>query len=155
MLSGADHLGDGRSVVLLDYDHDGLMDLASINTNAPKLVLYRNEVPSKHHFAAFQFTGGNRMDVSSPDASNRDGYGVRIALELEGQTIVEELRAGVGFSAQNSKTLLVGLGEARVIPVATVFWPSGKKSEYRNLPTNQLIGFTEGVSEFTQTPYTR
>ena len=155
LLSGADHLGDGRSVVLLDYNHDGLMDLASINTNAPKLVLYRNEIYSSHHFVAFQFEGGNRKDGASKESSNRDGYGVRIVLELESQLIVEELRAGEGFSAQNSKTLLIGVGGAGVITKATVFWPSGRVSEYRNLPVDRLILFSEGEREFSQKPYKR
>jgi enediyne biosynthesis protein E4 len=155
LISGADHRGDGRSVVLLDYDRDGRMDIASINTNAPKLVLYRNEVPSTYRFAAFQFFGSNNKNATTPEASNRDGYGTRIVLELDGRTIVEELRAGVGFSAQNSKTLLIGLGEAKTIPLATVFWPSGKKTEYRNLPVDQLIAFSESSSEFTRKPYKR
>lgn len=155
LISGADHRGDGRSVVLLDYDRDGRMDIASINTNAPKLVLYRNEVPTTHNFAAFQFAGSNEKSEGSREVSNRDGYGTRLVLDLDGQTIVEELRAGVGFSAQNSKTLLIGLGDAKVIPVATVYWPSGKKTVYRQLPVDQLISFSEGSSEFTPMPYQR
>jgi len=155
LLSGADHLGDGRSVVLLDYDHDGLIDIASINTNAPKLLLYRNEITSPYHFVALQFSGGNREDKASKAVSNRDGYGVRIVLEWEDTVIVEELRAGEGFSAQNSKTLLIGLGDAKVIPKATVFWPSGQKTVYQDLPVDQLILFSEGESGFTQKPYKR
>lgn len=149
LISGSDHLGDGRSVVLFDYDRDGKTDIASINTNAPKLVLYKNEVTSPHHFAAFRFVGAGH----SAEGSNRDGIGVRVELALDRMTVVEELRAGEGFSAQNSKTLLIGLGESKVIPKAKFYWPSGKTSEFENLPVNRLITITEGKTEYTIEAY--
>ncbi|MGJ8695765.1 MAG: ASPIC/UnbV domain-containing protein [Verrucomicrobiaceae bacterium] len=155
LLSGADHLGDGRSVVLFDYNRDGRTDMASINTNAPKLVLFRNEVATANSFAAFRFEGGNVRDAAEAGRSNRDGYGTRITLTVGGRKIVEEHRAGEGFSAQNSRTLLVGLGEVKTIDSVLVQWPSGVTQTFENLPVNQLITFSERSDDFSTVPYRR
>lgn len=155
LLSGADHIGDGRSVVLFDYNRDGLTDIASINTNAPKLALFRNEVPSQNSFAAFRLIGANQADRKSEEKSNRDAYGARITIKVGDLSITEELRAGEGFSAQNSRTLLIGLGKAELIKSATVTWPSGRIQTFRNLPVRQLTIFREGDEAALSTPYSR
>lgn len=139
--------------MLFDYNRDGLTDIASINTNAPKLVLFKNEVPSTHRFAVLRFEGGNTTDQPSPNLSNRDGYGTRVTLEAGGITIVEELRAGEGFSAQNSRTLLIGLGDSEMIETAIVRWPSGREQRFKNLPVEQIITFKEGIEKFDVAPY--
>ena len=146
LLSGADHRGDGRSVAVFDYNRDGMVDLATINTNAPKLLLLRNELESPHHFAFFRFQGANRI-AKSGKHSNRDGIGTQIIVKAGGQTYLEELRAGEGFSAQNSSTIHLGLGAATQIESLEVHWPSGKKETFKNLPVDQLITLTEGVNK--------
>ncbi|MED5586612.1 MAG: ASPIC/UnbV domain-containing protein [Verrucomicrobiota bacterium] len=159
MLSGADHVGDGRSVVLLDYNHDGKTDIASVNTNAPKLVLFRNEaLAEENHFIALRLVGGNRSNQARPGFSNRDGYGARITLHCGARSFVEEHRCGEGYSAQNSNTLLIGIGKANGVDSATIRWPGGKTQELPALPAGKLITvYEEGGSgndkPFTITPY--
>jgi hypothetical protein len=148
-------MGDGRSVVLLDYDRDGFTDIASINTNAPKLVLFRNEIFNDNNFAAFRLIGANITERRSQKNSNRDAYGAHLTLKAGGLTITEELRAGEGFSAQNSRTLLLGLGQAKAIEFLAVTWPSGQVQKFSNLPVRQLITLHEGITEPNLSPYSR
>lgn len=141
MLSGADHVGDGRSVVLLDYNRDGKPDIASVNTNAPKLVLYRNEVRStqENNFIALRLVGGNHSSLANAGLSNRDGYGTRITLRCGTRSFVEEHRCGEGYSAQNSNTLLIGIGKATSVDSATIQWPGGKRQLLSKIPAGKLI----------------
>lgn len=142
-------------MVLLDYDRDGFADIASINTNAPKLVLFRNEITNGNNFAAFRLIGANQSGQKSSTQSNRDAYGARITLKAGELTITEELRAGEGFSAQNSRTLLVGLGREKAIESLTVTWPSGQVQTFTDLPVRQLITLNEGAAQSKISPYSR
>ncbi|MFT4637435.1 MAG: hypothetical protein ACI8T1_000744 [Verrucomicrobiales bacterium] len=147
-LSGMAHLGDGRSVVRWDYDHDGWPDLVSINANAPKLVWYRNQLGDRlkdQHFLALRFQGSE---------SNRDGYGVRIRAEIGGKLLVKETRCGEGFSAQNSKTLLLGLGTANQVDRLHIRWPSGTEQVIEKIAANQLVSIREsGENAWTVSEY--
>lgn len=153
LLSGADHRGDGRSVVLLDFNRDGYMDIASINTNAPKLVLFKNEISSQNSFAAFQLIGANQTSNRSKKNSNRNAYGARLTLKVGSLTYVEELRAGEGFSAQNSSTIIIGLGSEENIDSVEVVWPSGRVQNFEGLPVRQLTILREGVPTAFSSPY--
>ena len=150
-LSGMAHLGDGRSVVRWDYDHDGWPDLVSINANAPKLMWYRNQLgelmKEDRHFVALRFEGSNRSSAPSPGMSSRDAYGVRVELALGNRRLVNETRCGEGFSAQQSRTILMGLGKAEEVDGMTVIWPSGRSQKVSGFPANKLVIVREAPIE--------
>lgn len=153
-LSGMAHPGDGRSVIRWDYDHDGWPDLASINTNAPKLIWYRNQLGDllraqgeERHFLAMRFQGGNHGAKPVAGRSNRDGYGVRVRAEIGDDILVKETRCGEGFAAQNSQTLLLGLGPAQQVDKLSIRWPSGKRQSLENIPAGQLLLLREMPQE--------
>jgi thiol-disulfide isomerase/thioredoxin len=126
---GLDDPADSRSFAVLDYDRDGWQDLAVVNTNAPLLRLYHNRIAGKAGSAggmiALRFVGANRRPSPAPSSSNRDGYGAKVTVWIEGQPIVREHRAGEGFAAQNSATMIIGLGQRAEADSVVVRWPSG------------------------------
>ena len=130
-ISGLDALADSRSFALFDYDRDGWSDIALVNTNAPLLNLFRNQIgdsssaQERGHVVALRFVGGNRAGKPSERFSNRDGYGARVTAEMGDLTLTREHRAGAGFSSQNSNTLLLGIGARESVDLLTVRWPSG------------------------------
>lgn len=151
-ISGADHIGDGRSVVLLDYDRDGWVDIAGVNTNAPKAVLFRNLLGQQkgvegRGFVAIRFVGGNGTSAPSREWSNRDGYGARVTVEAGGKTFIEEHRCGEGYSAQNSPVMRIGLGEVEAIDSLVVRWPSGREQRVEKLDVDRLVTVYENASE--------
>jgi thiol-disulfide isomerase/thioredoxin len=156
MLSGADHVGDGRSVVLWDYNRDGKTDIASVNTNAPKLVMFRNEATpaEKNNFIALRLVGGNRTSRANSGFSSRDGYGARVILNCGSRAFVEEHRCGEGYSAQNSNTLLIGIGRATTIDSATIRWPGGRMQKLPGLPVGKLITIHEARASGEGNPFT-
>lgn len=121
-LSGADEEHDSRCFVTLDFDRDGDADFALVNANTPSLSFYETEVPTPGNFIAI------RLEGAGAPLSNRDAVGAVVTVKTpSGLTLTRVLNAGEGFGAQNSKTILVGLGEDVKASAVTVRWPSGGK----------------------------
>jgi hypothetical protein len=128
MLSGLDSIADGRAFAIGDFNRDGRPDIALCNANAPVLQLFENQIESDNNFVALRFEGAARSESKPDGQSCRDGYGAVVRLTLDdGLSIVREFRCGEGFAAQNSDTLLIGIGEAKTVEEITVSWPSGTK----------------------------
>ncbi len=146
-ISGLDNIADGRGFALFDFDRDGWQDIALVNTNAPSLTLYRNELGSPDQAApvvAVRFVGGNRAAEPSASFGNRDGYGATLRVELaDGTTLLREHRCGEGFATQNSATLLVGIGDRELAEVVSVRWPSGATQRVEDVAAGTLLTFYE------------
>ncbi len=142
-VSGLDHPADGRAMAILDYDRDGLPDFAVANANRPLFLLYRNRIADRgaerNEFVALRLVGGNHSARPAPGWSNRDAIGAQVTLELAGETILRELRAGEGFGAQNSSTLLVGIGKHDRVDRLKVRWPSGRTTEVADVAAGSLV----------------
>jgi thiol-disulfide isomerase/thioredoxin len=161
-ISGLDHPGDGRAFAVLDFDRDGWQDLAVVNANAPLFQLFRNQMGDRGDpggVVAVRFEGGNRFAFPSHQWSHRDGYGARVLLEVQDRQLLREHRAGEGLAAQNSATLLVGIGSAEEVARLTVSWPSGQRSDTTAVPAGTLVAAYEDPSTsptgapFVLTPY--
>ncbi|MCH8047253.1 MAG: ASPIC/UnbV domain-containing protein [Planctomycetes bacterium] len=149
IISGLDTAGDSRSLVLWDFDHDGRQDIAVVNADRPLLNLYHNQIgvpmdgndesKSDHRFIAVRFVGGNGQSKPSSEWACRDGYGTQVTVELDGMKLLREHRCGEGFAAQNSATMLIGIGDDSAARVVTVRWPSGKTMRTENVPSGTLL----------------
>ncbi len=145
-ISGLDNPADGRAFGILDYDRDGWLDIALVNSNAPWIELFRNQMgchpaagPGRGRTLAFRFVGGNDTAQPSSSWSARDGIGAVVTVDLGSRPLVREVRAGEGFAAQNSATLLVGIGEHERARKVTVRWPSGLLQEVLDVPEGTLL----------------
>jgi len=149
-LSGLDNIADSRVFVTWDFDRDGWQDIALVNTNRPALNLYRNQLgdrepdgsSSRGRFVAVRFVGGNTKAEASTFAA-RDGYGAKLFVEAGELSLMREHRCGEGLAAQNSKTMLVGIGENDEIDSLAVQWPSGKRYEIENIKAGAMVTFFE------------
>jgi hypothetical protein len=130
-LSGADNPADSRSFALLDYDSDGDQDFALVNANSPSFNLYRTQTPTAGNFLAITLSGGARPGApTSPPLSNRDAIGARLTIKTpSGLSLTRTLNAGEGYGAQNSKTLIIGLGPDTHASSLRIRWPGGLTSE--------------------------
>ena len=127
-ISGLDNIGDGRGFALFDYNRDGRQDIALVNANAPLFNLYRNAMKNHGNVIAVRFEGSHNAASPSRGQTNRDGFGATIIAEItNGPTLKREHRCGEGFSAQNSKTMLIGIGSAESVSRLTVRWPSSRQ----------------------------
>ena len=143
-VSGLDALGDSRSFAVLDYNRDGWPDIGLVNANAPLFELFRNELGSwrmadRRKMLALRFVGGNQKAHPNPGRSCRDGYGAVVTVELGGKRLVREHRCGEGFAAQNSSTLLIGIGDHPAASRVSVCWPSGHAQYIHNVAAGTLL----------------
>ena len=151
-LAGLDDPGDGRTSSLLDYDRDGWVDLVVASATEPTLQLYRNRLGETLYrrsegarMVAVRLEGGNRSSVSSAEWSPREGYGAVVELKLDGgEKLVREVRCGDGRAAQNSRTLLIGVGDAFELELL-VRWPSGKQQSISQIRPGELVTVFENA----------
>jgi thiol-disulfide isomerase/thioredoxin len=161
-VSGLDSPSDGRSMVIWDPNRDGRPDFALTNSNYPRLQIYRNAVPEDgREVLAFRFVGGNTKAAPNGSWSARSGYGARVTLDLGDVRLERELAAGEGLAAQNSATLLVGIGRRPEAKAVRVTWPSGRVEELGAVKAGMLVTAYEDASHgpkgsaFTTQPYRR
>ena len=141
-ISGADSEADARAVAWLDYDRDGWLDLVATNANRPLLQLFHNELGRQlpaRSVIALRFIGGNQGSNPKPGWSARDGYGALVDVSVGDVVIRREHRAGEGLAAQNSATLVVGIGEHERADAVKIRWPSGRRQTLSDVPAGTLL----------------
>lgn len=140
-LSGLDLPDDGRGVGLVDWDHDGRLDLMVANRNGPQVRLLRNRFPTPGRFLALRLEGVD---------ANRDAVGARATLHLVGdpQPLTRTVRAGDAFLSQSSKWLHFGLGNAEIDRLV-IEWPGpgGQAETLRGLEAGGRYRIQQGAGE--------
>jgi tetratricopeptide (TPR) repeat protein len=137
--SGLDFPDDGRAVAVVDWDHDGDLDLWISNRNAPRIRLLRNNTNSGNHFLAVRLVGNGQT-------TSRDAIGARVEVITAGadKPQIKSLRAGEGYLAQSSKWLHFGLGAAAEIEKVIVHWPGGEQETFTGLDVDGRYRLVQG-----------
>ena len=157
-ISGLDNISDGRGFALFDYNRDGRQDIALVNANESLFNLYRNAMKDHGNVVAIRFEGSNNAASPSMSQTNRDGFGATVIAEVtNGPTLKREHRCGEGFAAQNSNTMLIGIGNAKNVSRLTVRWPSSRQVyTLQNVAAGALVTVRESASKpFEVSPYLR
>ena len=114
--TGFDFADDGRALAKVDWDHDGRLDVWTMNRNAPRVRFLKNVGETENQFVALQLKGTK---------SNRDAIGARVILEMaDGRVLAETLTAGSGYLSQSSKWIHFGLGKNSKIDSIKIQWPN-------------------------------
>ncbi|MCM3876050.1 MAG: CRTAC1 family protein, partial [Thermoanaerobaculia bacterium] len=142
-LDGLDLQTNGRSVVALDANGDGALDLYVRSVQAPEaLFLGSRKNPDAEHFLRLRFKG-------APGKDNADGLGAQVAATLPGgKVLVRESGYASGYLATGSPIVHLGLGGATRIEKLVVRWPSGTVQDLggvssidRTLSVDEARGF--------------
>ena len=147
--SGLDLIDDGRGVALVDWDHDGDLDVWISNRNAPRLRLLRNDIPAVNHFLQLRLLGSGRD-------TNRDAIGARVEVTVVDpenaevrNRFIQTLRAGEGFLSQSSSWLHFGLSGADQIKRVLVQWPTStgsvRSEEFTGLQVDRRYELVQGT----------
>jgi hypothetical protein len=132
-LSGADSDGDGRAVVPIDVDEDGMQDLLVRQAGGGPLVVYRNRFP-KQHWLRVSLHGCS---------SNRQGIGARLTAHVGDRQIVRELFPSNTFASQRPAETYFGLADANRIDRLVIRWPSGTIQELTNVAVDRHLVIVE------------
>ncbi len=117
-----------RGLVAADLDNDGRLDLVTTRLGEG-VVVWRNTSPAKR-WLRVRLVG---------TASNRDGIGAIV--RAAGQTNV--MTSAIGYASSRVEPVHFGLGDLETVASLEVVWPSGRRQELTNVPTNQTIRVTE------------
>lgn len=122
-----------RGAAFGDMDNDGDVDVIVNPINAiPELL--RNDATAKGNWLQVKLVGRR---------SNRSAIGARVVSLAGGIRQVREVRSGGSYYSQSDLRLHFGLGEAEVIEVLEIVWPSGQIDRVRELQVNQLLTVEE------------
>jgi hypothetical protein len=134
--SGADHLGNTRSVAYLDQDGDGDLDMLVNSFNGPA-IFYRNDVKGGH-WLKLRLVGDPAKGVS------RDAIGAKITVDTpRNKGMWREVFSTIGYLTANPKEQHVGLGADTTADV-TIVWPNGEKQQLRGLKADRSYRIVQG-----------
>ena len=129
--------GDSIGCAWGDYDNDGFLDLFVANRSGQNNFLYHND-GNGNHWLRIKCVG---------TVSNRAAIGskIRIKATLAGTERWQLRQVSGGDGENNSDSLMAqfGLGDAIVVEIVRVEWPSGAVQEFRNAAVNQTLTVTE------------
>ncbi len=133
----------GRGISFGDIDKDGDLDLFIANELSTNNWLYTNN-GNNNHWVELNLTG---------NTSNKSAIGTRVRIKTSRKGTstwqTREIAGQTGYCSQNALTVHFGLGTATCIDSMIVQWPSGIKSYYVNIATNQFYTVNENSSSNT------
>lgn len=119
----------GRGMARLDWNADGLDDIAISHLDSPA-VLLQNQTEKVGQFLAIELVGTK---------SSRDCVGATVSVEVAGRKQVQLVTAGDGYQASNQKRLVFGLGDSESADRIEIQWPSGSSVTYESLAKGSWI----------------
>ncbi len=128
---GLDLTGISYATSLSDIDSDGDLDAIVVNIDQP-VSIYRNNARS--HRLTIALRGRS---------SNRYGLGSTLRLVTDQGTQVRFLNPITGFNSCDQPIVHFGLGDAKSADLLEVRWPSGRRSELRNIVADQHLVIEE------------
>jgi hypothetical protein len=128
---GLDPLANSRSLVPVDLDSDGDLDV---------LVTHLNDAPE---LLRDDGTHGHWLQVGlRGTASNRDGIGALVAVESGGRRMIRQVTRSASYAASTLPIAHFGLGQATTASVE-VRWPSGRSTRQNDVAADQRLTIAE------------
>lgn len=136
--AGIDDVLSHRGACILDYDHDGDLDIVSAVVKIPwaafakmeqKIKLYQNESEA-----------GNWIGIRLIGESgiNRDCFGCKVLFQQGSTKMIREVDGASGHASQSSRIIYYGLGENTELDQATIYWTNGKVLSLKNLKSGSV-----------------
>jgi ASPIC and UnbV/FG-GAP-like repeat len=125
----------GRSLVKLDWNQDGLVDLAGGHLDAPIALLQNSS------------TDGNWIQLELvATESERSAIGAQVRVVCAKQEWMQWVTSGDGYQSSNEAVLAIGLGDEPTIERVEVSWPSGAETSFTLIEPNQRYLLVENES---------
>jgi enediyne biosynthesis protein E4 len=140
----AGRLYSRRGTAFGDINNDGNLDVVIFNANAPPSI-FLNETKNANHRVLFRLIGTK---------SNRAAVGARVRVTTSKMTQIDEVHAGGSYNSTSDTRLHFGLGSEPTMNKIEVFWPSGLRQDFRDVPADAIYEIKEGepIRKITQLP---
>jgi hypothetical protein len=76
--------------------------------------------------------------------ASRDVVGAKLILEVAGQTLTRQIKAGSSYLSSSDRRTVFGLGRATKVDKLTVRWPGGQTQTWEPLAPGRYWKLTEG-----------
>lgn len=80
-------------------------------------------------------------------ASNTFGVGSVIKVHADGLSQMRQVNAGCDYMTQHTYTRFFGLGDVQLIDSIEVFWPTGAREVFFDVPSDTALVIAEGVAD--------
>jgi enediyne biosynthesis protein E4 len=110
------------------------VDVLVVNLNEPPSLL-RNDLRGTQSWIKVKLEGVK---------SNRSAIGARVLARYGGKIQAQAVLSQSSFYSSNDPRLHFGLGSATSADL-DVYWPSGLRESFKQLPANRLVTLREGV----------
>lgn len=127
----------GRAMTTIDYDRNGSTDVLIGHLDQP-LALLDNETDTAGNWLQLDLVG---------TVSERDAIGARVVVTVGEDSFTQWMTAGDGYFSSDEPFLDFGLGTGGNVGELDVFWPSGDRQTFKDVPLNQRYLIVEGESE--------
>jgi uncharacterized repeat protein (TIGR01451 family) len=127
--------GDARGSATADFDRDGDLDVAIVNSLGGPLQLFRNDTTAPGGWLQLKLRGSQ---------SSRDAIGAVVQAAAGGVTRMRQIKGGSSAHSQDDLVVHFGLGAADTVDVVRVFWPSGVVDSLTAVPANTFLTVPEG-----------
>ncbi len=123
----------GSSLIALDFDRDGDLDLLQTCAAPGPLRLLENQRSG----AALE----NNYLVIQPRMGGPNGraIGAVVRVSVGGLDLARLITAGTSHMGQEPAEAFFGLGSASIVDVVTVQWPDGRETVLSNVASNQVL----------------
>ena len=140
----------GKGAALIDYDHDGKVDIVLGSLGAGIGVrdfrVFHNITPdgsegNPKHWMQLKFTAKRTA---------KEAIGTTVDVWAGGIVHSRQISTGGGQASCNSLTAFVGLGKYAKADSINIFWPADKFrhrqiDHYENVPADQMLHYTENM----------
>jgi enediyne biosynthesis protein E4 len=137
--SGLVHLYQGRTVLRLDYDRDGDLDLIILSNQGP-LVLFRND--------AGQAVGNYlqvQLDTSKNPGLAPDGLGTKLYFRMGSTWRMRHMDSGPSYLGTHEFLIHLGLMDQTKVDEIRVEWNDGSYTYLANTAANQRLVISAGT----------
>jgi hypothetical protein len=152
----AGYRGQGRCVVVFDYDNDGDQDMFVTNNSVTDLsgptpvhhpgppILFRNDTVNANHWLSIRLAG-----TAAPH--HRHGIGSRVYTTVGTVTQMRELNASSGYLGHGPERIArFGLGTATEADVVRAVWTNGDETEIRNVTPDRELTLSSPQASLSQ-----
>ncbi len=131
--AGLGKINSNSDACFVDFNNDGLLDLAMGKDG--KISLFKNTQTNNNAWI--------KINLNSTSA-NHFGIGAIVKIHTARNIYTQEVNAGRGQLMQKPTTLHFGLGRAKKIKKAVIYWPNGKIQTYKKLKSKNSYLLIEG-----------
>lgn len=139
---GMNHVTQGRSILLLDHDEDGDVDVLFLS-HLDDAYLFRNDLTKD--------TGAGwlrvRLDNCGSTQLTPDGVGAKLELTSGGVTQHRWITAAPSYVGQGEMVAHFGVDDASAIDELRVTWPNGYSRVLTDLDVNQSMVITSNRAD--------